>query len=234
MNKKLTILITGTSRGIGNALAEYLLVQGHLVIGCSRGQSTINYANYSHRSIQLEDEGSVLELMAFVRKEYQKLDVLVNCAAINPMIMTAALLPTSIMKEVYAVNLFAPMLLCREAIKLMSRKKFGRIINLGSMATKHEVAGEALYTSSKSALIAYTRVIAKEIYGLGITANVVAPAVIKTDLSEKINQLALSEVLKRNAIPAYGSFDDVNHTVEFLLSENSSSITGQIIYLGGV
>lgn len=230
----MTILITGTSRGIGNALAAYLLAQGHVVIGCSRGQSTIDHENYSHRSVQMEDEGGVLELMTFVRREYQKLDVLINCAAINPMIMTAALLPTSIMKEVFAVNLFAPMLLCREAIKLMSRKKFGRIINLGSMATKHEVAGEALYTSSKSALVAYTRVIAKEIYGLGITANVVAPAVIKTDLSEKINQLALTEVLKRNAIPGYGSFDDVNHTIDFLISENSSSITGQIIYLGGV
>lgn len=234
MNRKLTILITGTSRGIGNAMAAYLLTQGHLVIGCSRGQSTIEHQNYIHRSVQLEDEKNVLELMTFVRREYQKLDVLINCAAINPMIMTAALLPTSIIKEVYAVNLFAPMLLCREAIKLMSRKKFGRIISLGSMASKHEVAGEALYTSSKSALVAYTRVIAKEIYGLGITANVVAPAVIKTDLSEKINQVALFEVLKRNAIPSYGSFDDVNHTVEFLIGEQSSAITGQIIYLGGV
>lgn len=230
----MVILITGTSRGIGNALSKHFLIQGHVVIGCSRGVSAIHHTNYCHKCVHLENEQEVLDLIRFVRKEYQKLDVLVNCAAINPVIMTSALLPTSIIKEVYAVNVFAPMLLCRESIKLMSRRKFGRIINIGSMATKHEVAGEALYTSSKSALMAYTRVIAKEVYGLGITANVVAPAVIKTDLSEKINQVELLEVLKRNAIPEYGKFEDVNQIIDFLISQRSDSITGQIIYLGGV
>ncbi|MBL0305007.1 MAG: SDR family oxidoreductase [Chitinophagaceae bacterium] len=107
------------------------------------------------------------------------------------------------------------MLFCREAVKIMGRKKFGRIINLGSMASKHEVPGEALYTSSKAALNAYTRVLAKEVNRQGITVNVVAPSAIRTELSEKINQAALAEVLSRNAINDYGSFEDVSNAIDF-------------------
>lgn len=234
MNKIFSILITGTSRGIGKELAINLLSKGHQVIGCSRGKASISHVHYKHLIIDLNIEEDVLSVMKYVRQNYKQLDVLINCAAINPAIITAAFLPSNILKEVFAVNIIAPMLLCRDAIKLMSRKKFGRIINLSSMATKHEVAGEALYTSTKSALVSYTRVIAKEIYNLGITANVISPAAIETDLSKQINKEALQEVLNRNAIKNFGSFDDVNNLVEFLISSESNAITGQEIFLGGV
>jgi 3-oxoacyl-[acyl-carrier protein] reductase len=102
------------------------------------------------------------------------------------------------------------------------------------MATRHEVSGESLYTSSKAALNAFTKVISKEVYQFGITANVISPSVIKTDLSEKINQNALNEVLKRNAIPNYGLTVDIINVINFVLKEESNSITGQLIYLGGV
>jgi 3-oxoacyl-[acyl-carrier protein] reductase len=123
---------------------------------------------------------------------------------------------------------------CREAIKIMGRNKFGRIINLGSMATRHEVAGEALYTSTKASINAFTRVLSKEVFNLGITVNVLAPSVIETDLSKAINKGALMDVLKRNAIKQYGNLIDVSNTIDYLIREESNSVTGQLIYLGGV
>lgn len=227
-------LITGTSRGIGKALAEHYINNGHTVIGCSTGKATLSNANYLHKSVDLSEESQIMDMVKFIRREFGGLDVLINNAAINPAIMSAAFLPFALVKKVYAVNIFAPMLLSREAIKLMTRRKFGRIINMSSMAVKHEVAGEGLYTSTKSALVAYTRVLAKEVHGLGITVNVIAPSVIKTDLSDQINVEALQAVLDRNAIKGYGVFEDVINVSDFLVKTESFSITGQVVYLGGV
>lgn len=233
-DQKPTILITGTSRGIGKFLAEHYLTSGFFVMGCSRNLPEIEHPDYHHFSIDVSNEQEILEVFKYIRKEVKRLDVLINNAAINPAILSAALLPYNTVQNVFKVNVFAPMLFCREAVKIMSRSKFGRIINLGSMASKHEVPGEALYTSTKASIIAYTRVLAKEVNRSGITANVVAPSAIRTELSEKINQEALQEVLSRNAINNYGEFTDVSNTIDFLIKKESSAITGQIIFLGGV
>lgn len=232
--KNKVFLITGTSKGIGRYLAEYYLNDGNIVIGCSRSASDLEHNNYKHFAIDVSIEKDILAVFKFLRKEYKRVDVLINNAAINPTILPAGLLPYKIIEETFKVNVYAPMIFCREAIKLMSRNKKGRIINLSSMAVKHEVAGESLYTSTKSAITAYTKVIAKEINAYAITANIVAPSAIPTDLSAKINQKELSEVLSRNAIKSMGEMKDVSNTIDYIISENSSSITGQVIYLGGV
>lgn len=231
---KKILLVTGTSRGIGKYIAEHYCQNNYLVVGCSRTHTDFNHDNYHHLYLDVSIEIDILEAFKFIRQKFKKLDVLINNAAINPAIVSAALLPYNTIEKVFKVNVYAPILFCREAVKLMSRNKSGRIINMGSMASRHEVSGEALYTSTKTAMNAYTRVLAKEVYKLGITANVLAPAAIKTELATKINQEALSEVLSRNAIQTYGEFKDVTNALDFILQKESSSITGQIIYLGGV
>lgn len=231
--QKPVMLITGTSRGIGKYLAEYYVKNGYRVIGGSRSAVSFDSDSYHHLIADVSNEEDVLNIFKYIRKEVKRLDVLINNAAINPAIISAALLPYETIAKVYRTNVFAPMLFCREAVKLMSRKKFGRIINMGSMAAKHEVAGEALYTSAKASLNAYSRVLAKEVYKSGITVNVVAPSAIETELSAQINQEALKEVLSRNAVAGYGEMADVSNTVNYLISKESAAITGQIIYLGG-
>jgi len=230
---KKVLLVTGSSRGIGKYIAKHYCILDYTVIGCSRNVGTIDHPNYHHKCLDISLEKEILELFKYIRQEFKRLDVLINNAAINPAIVSGALLPYATMEKIFKVNVFAPMLFCREAIKLMLRNKSGRIINIGSMAAKHEVAGEALYTSTKSALNSYTRVLAKEVSKMGITVNVVAPSAIKTELSAQINQTALTEVLSRNAISQYGELADVTNTLDFLIKTESSSITGQIIYLGG-
>ena len=229
-----TILITGTSRGIGHYLAVYYLNLGYQVIGCSRSKSTIENNQYKHFEIDLANEYEILEMFKLIRKEYKSISVLINNAAINPAIIMAPMLPYETISNTFKVNVFAAMLCTREAIKLMLKNKFGRIINLGSMASKHEVPGESLYTSTKSAINAYTRVVAKEVAKVGITVNVIAPSAIETELSNQINRDALNEVLSRNAINELGDFADVSNIIDTLIKLESKAITGQLIYLGGV
>jgi len=110
----------------------------------------------------------------------------------------------------------------------------GKIVNIGSMAAKHEVEGESLYTSTKAAVVSFTRVLAKEVNRYGITCNVLAPAAIPTELSAQVNQEKLKEVLSRNAISDYGKFSDVSNATDWLIKDESNAVTGQTIYLGGV
>ena len=227
------MLITGTSRGLGKYLADYYLAKGYRVVGCSRGCGAIEADRYKHFQVDISDSRAVLDMFGFLRKEYKRLDVLINNAAINPAIVSAALLPTASVEHVFKVNVFAAMECCRESVKIMLRGRFGRIVNLGSMATRHEVPGEALYTATKAAMLAYTRVLAKELGESGITANVVAPAALRTDLSAQVSAEALGAVLSRNAIKSYGDFSDVSGSIDFLLSPSSAAVTGQLIYLGG-
>jgi len=234
MGQAKIILITGTSKGIGKFMAEHYIKQGFLVIGCSRTASDISHENYTHFISDITNEDDVLSLFKQIKHRFSKIDVLINNAAINPAILSAALLPVTAIVSAFQTNVFAPMVLCREAVKVMARYKFGRIINFGSMATRHEVPGEAVYTSTKAALIAYSRVLSKEVAKSNITVNVVAPSAIRTELSAKINQDALQEVLSRNAIHSYGDFADVTNIVDLLIKDESKSITGQVIYLGGV
>ena len=105
---------------------------------------------------------------------------------------------------------------------------------LGDQLRQLEVAGETVYTATKAAINSYTKVLAKEIYKSGITVNAIAPSAIETDLSAQINKDTLMEVLAKNAIPQYGKMSDVSNLTDFLIREESSAITGQIIYLGGV
>ena len=228
------ILITGTSQGLGSYLAEYYLNLGWHVVGCSRTNVELENKLYTHFQGDITDEMNIKEIYQYIRCTFKKLDVLINNAAINPPYISSALLSHESIKSAYATNLFAPMIFSSEAIKIMIRAKYGRIINIGSMVTKHETFGGVLYSPSKAAINSYTRILAKEVYKSGITVNVVAPSAIKTDLANSTNQLALMEVLSRNAIQNYGEMSDITNVIDLLIKKESSALTGQIFYLGGV
>lgn len=225
--------ISGTSKGIGRYLTEYYLDKGHTVAGCSRGQSDLEHEHYTHFSVDISDSKEVSLMFREIRKSMKYLDILINNAAINPLIAPAGLLPLSVIEKTYRVNVFATIQLCQEAAKLMSRRKFGRIINMGSIATLHNVSGESLYTSTKSSVNTFSKILARELYSSGITVNVVAPSVIKTELSDQIKEDAVEKILSRNAIKEPGKMEDISNVIDFLIKDESSSHTGQIFYLGG-
>lgn len=228
------ILITGTSRGIGKELAQHYIDAGHTVVGCSRGESDLANENYTHYTLDITDEKSVKAMFSEVRKKHGKLDVLINNAAVNQTLAPVMLVSLQAAMTTMNINFIGTFLLSREAAKVMMKNNFGRIINLGSMAIRHEEKGEAVYTASKAAIVSFSKVFAKEVYQHGITCNVVSPAAIDTDLLKNIDGEALQKVLQRNAIPAIGTTNELINTINWLIDPMNDKITGQHIYLGGV
>ena len=226
------ILITGSSKGIGKYLAEYYCDKGFSVVGCSR--SPAPDATYHHITCDIRIESDVVALINFIREKFGRLDVVINNAAINPTLSLALMTSTSAATDTFNTNVIGTFTVSREAAKLMMRKKSGRIINFSSMAAKHEVSGEAIYSASKAAIQSLTRVMAKELYSSGITCNVIAPSALDTDLMAAIDKDALQAVLARNAVPLVGEFSDISNTIDWLIKPESMAVTGQVIYMGGV
>jgi 3-oxoacyl-[acyl-carrier protein] reductase len=227
-------LITGSSRGIGNHLVRHLLDRDWTVIGCSRSEyAGLTHERYAHRVVDVASEPDVVELFRWIRSTHGRLDAAINNAAVNPALSLVALTPASAAAETLEANVLGVFLVCREAVKLMMRQETGRIVNIGSMASQHEVAGEALYTASKAAVNAFTRVLAKEVAEQGITCNVLAPAAVEGGIAERVHRDRLQVVLARNAIHQIGAPDEIAAALDWLLSPESSAITAQVIYLGG-
>jgi 3-oxoacyl-[acyl-carrier protein] reductase len=228
------ILITGTSRGIGKQLAQNYIAAGHTVIGCSRSATDLVNENYAHYILDITDEKSVKNMFSEIRKKHARLDVLINNAAVNQTLAPVLLVSLQAAMNTININFIGTFLLSREAAKVMMKNNFGRIINLGSMAIRHEEKGEAIYTASKAAVVSFTKILAKEIYQQGITCNVVSPSAIDTDLLQGIGSAALEKVLQRNAIPEIGTVKELISTLDWLIDPVNNKITGQHIYLGGV
>lgn len=229
-----SIFITGTRVGIGKYLVEYYSDKGFNVFGCSRNPINYSIPNYSHYICDVTKEKQVKETLRDIKKYNGNIDILINNAGVNLTLQSTILVSYKNALKTIEINLLGTFLMCREASKIMMKNSFGRIINFSSMAVKHEVEGEAIYTASKAAIVSFSRVFAKEVYPLGITCNVVSPSAIETDLMMGIDENALRNVLSRNVIKTKGIMEDVSNTIDWLIKPESNAITGQIIYLGGV
>lgn len=229
----LVALVTGTRKGIGRHLAETLVRHGHRVVGCSRENAEWKLAGYEHVCADISEEADVQRLCSHVGRQYGRLDILVNNAGIASM-NHALLIPAATVDRVFGVNFRGTFLMCREAAKLMRRRRFGRIVNLTTIATPLALEGESIYAASKAAVESLTRVLSRELAEFGITVNAVGPSPIKTDLVRGVPADRMQILLNRLTLRRFGTFDDVSNVVEFFIKPESSYITGQIIYLGGV
>lgn len=227
------IVVTGTRKGIGKELSEYYLANGDIVVGCSRGESTINHENYRHFELDVSDEKSVIKMIRTTKKEFHRIDVLLNNAGIASM---NHFLTTSFqtVQNMFATNFFGTFIFSREVSKVMMKQKYGRIVNYTTVASALRLDGEAIYAASKSAIENFTQTIAKEIAPYGITVNAIGPTPVETDLIKAVPKNKIEELLEKQAIKRFGNFEDIKNVVDFFIDKKSDFITGQIIYLGGI
>ena len=226
------VLITGTRTGIGRYLAEHFVRRGARVEGCSRTAPDWSLESYTHHTVDVADEAQVKEMLAAIQKRHGRLDILINNAGIASM-NHFLLTPAATVDRIMATNFRGPFLLCREAARLMQRRRYGRIVNLSTVAVALRLEGEAIYAASKSAVVTLTQILARELADFGITCNVVAPTPIETDLIRNVPKEKIDRIVQQLAIKRLGRFEDVANVIDFFVRPESDYITGQVIYLGG-
>jgi len=225
-------LVTGSRNGIGEYLVHWFVDHGYRAIGCSRQLPDWTLDQYEHFLVDVTDEIAVKQMFSLIKQKYGRLDVLVNNAGVASM-NHSLLMPVSTVDRILAVNVRGTFIVSREAAKLMQKRKFGRIINIGSFGVPLRVEGEAVYVASKSAVVTLSQVMARELAEYGITVNVVGPTAIETDIIRNVPREKLQRLNDQLAIKRFGTFADVANVVDFFARPESDYITGQVIYLGG-
>lgn len=233
MAEREVVLITGTRKGIGRFLVEHFVSKGTLVEGCSREPPDWELENYTHHRVDVADESQVKAMLSSIQRRHGRLDIAINNAGIASMNHTL-LTPIATVDRIMATNFRGTFLVCRESAKLMRKRRYGRIVNVSTIAVPMRLEGEAIYAASKSAVVAFTQILARELAELGITCNAVGPTPIETDLIKSVPPEKIQRIVDNLAIKRLGRFADVANVIDFFVKPESDYVTGQVIYLGGV
>ncbi len=231
MNRK--IIITGSSRGIGRYLREYYLKLGDIVFGCSRGKIDFKHKNYIHYPVDISDEKAVKEMFIEIRTKFRSIDILINNAGIASM-NHSLLTKVDTINSIIKTNFLGTFIFCREAAKIMQNSDFGRIINFSTVAVPLNLEGEAIYASSKAAVVSLTKILSKEFSSFGITVNALGPTPVKTDLIRSVPKSKIKNLIDMQTIKRFGEYKDISNVIDFYIAEESDFITGQVLYLGGI
>ena len=176
-----TALVTGATRGVGRIIAEHFLAEGAAVIGFARGESTIASEAYHHVQVDLADPMAIQKAFLGLHKQASSLDIVVNNAAVLTS-QYAMIMPPAAAQAMVNVNLLAPFIVSREAAKFMRKTKWGRIINIGSMAASLEPMGDSVYAATKAGLSTLANVMAKEFGAMNVTCNTLGITAIDSDM----------------------------------------------------
>ncbi len=230
------VLVTGASRGIGLEAAKHFSKEGYKVIGTSRGDFNLGelIGDDSAISVQLDlmSKGSIKKLFADLKSQDLLPSVLVNNAGITKDQLFMRMKDED-WDDVIETNLNGLFRVTKAFIKPMVKNKFGRVINISSVAGLMGNSGQVNYSSSKSAMVGFSRSLAKELGSRNITSNVVAPGFIETDMTTFLNDDEKVEVNKNIPMKRFGTVGDVAKCIVFLASDEANYITGQTISVDG-
>ena len=230
------VLVTGASRGIGLEAAKHFSKEGYKVIGSSRGDFNLGelIGDESAISVQLDlmSKESIKNLFADLKSKDLLPSVLVNNAGITKDQLFLRMKDED-WDDVIETNLNGLFRVTKAFIKPMVKNKFGRVINISSVAGLMGNSGQVNYSSSKSAMVGFSRSLAKELGSRNITSNVIAPGFIETDMTTFLNDDEKIEVSKNIPMKRFGTVEDVAKCILFLASDEANYITGQTISVDG-
>ena len=238
-------LVTGSSRGIGLAVAEQLVAAGfNVALNCSSEAGLPALREQAGRiagehgvqvvaiAASVADEAEANALVEQAHEAFGRLDAVVNNAGITRDGLMVRMKDDDF-DRVIDVNLKGTFHICRAAGKIMMKQRYGRIVNMSSISGVGGNAGQANYAASKAGVIGLTKTIARELAARGVTANAVAPGFISTDMTDALSEKQREAIGEQIPMKRFGTVDDVAHLVGYLASEESGYITGQVICIDG-
>ncbi len=219
---KKNILLTGDSKGLGSAIRQKLDKE-YNVIGISRTSNDIRF--------DLSNTDKIKYLYLDEIKKYGPIYGLINNAALAYDDL-ATNLNLVALKKMYDINVFSPLVLTKYIIRdMLLNKTQGSIIHISSISVHTGYKGLSMYASTKGALEAFSKNISREWGRLGIRSNIVCPGFMRTEMSSSITGPQEDKIFKRNSYMSELLVSDVAKTVEFLISNNSKGLTGQVIHV---
>ncbi|MFI4847290.1 MAG: 3-oxoacyl-ACP reductase FabG [Candidatus Makana argininalis] len=236
--KNKIILITGARKGIGLSIVKKFLLLDAFIIGTSKSSSGVNFINtfLGKKGIGIKlDVSKKKSIKNFFKKiniKFRYIDVLINNIGIifDKLLIN---MKENDWKSVIDINLNSVFLISKYIIKIMMRKKYGRIINIGSFIGFIGNIGQSNYSASKAGLVGLSKSLSYEVASMGITVNVVSPGFIITDMTKSLTLNKRKYFLSRIPMNRFGLPEEVSSLVIFLASEESSYITGEVINVNG-
>lgn len=234
-------IVTGASRGIGRAIALRLARDGRHVVAVARSQGPLDElvaeitaagGRATAMPCDLADAAAVTAMIESVAKDLGRIDILVNNAGITRDNLILRMSDDE-WDDVVNTNLKAVFVACRAAARPMMKGKFGRIVNIASTSGLVGNPGQANYAAAKSGLTGLTKTIARELGGKGITANVIAPGFIQTDMTANLPADVIDKVKAAMAVKTLGTPDDIAAAVAYATSDEAGYLTGQTIAVDG-
>lgn len=241
MTEKRVAIVTGASRGIGAAIAEQLAADGCHVVAVARSGDRLAAVveqiaqaggSAEASACDIADGGALTAMIEAVAERHGRIDVLVNNAGITRDTLLLRM-DDQQFDEVINTNLRSVFIATRAAARYLMRAKAGRIINIGSVSGLIGNKGQANYAASKAAISGFTKTVARELAGKGVTANVVAPGFVTTEMTDALPEKLRDEVRKLVPLGRFGSPGDIAAVVAFLAGPASGYLTGQVICVDG-
>lgn len=236
--KNKIVLITGASRGIGRSIAETFAALNATVIGTATNQINVNiinsYLGSSGKGIELDvsNKVSIENCLKSIRTEFSDIDILINNAGIvydNLLIR----MKEEEWQSIINTNLTSIFRISKAVIRAMIKKRYGRIITIGSVVGSIGNIGQTNYATAKAGLIGFSKSLAREVATYGITVNVVSPGFIATDMIKSLTSKQQENILSLIPLNRLGEPKEIANVVAFFASEEASYITGETIHVNG-
>ena len=235
------VLVTGASRGIGQAIALTLGTTGAIVIGTAtsqKGAEAISKQFTEHKIkgqgmiLNVTDDNNIAELMKNINEKYGTVDILINNAGITRDNILIRMKQDE-WDEIINTNLASVFKMSKAVLRGMMKKKAGRIVSIASVVGSMGNSGQANYAAAKAGIMGFTKSLAREVGSRGITVNTVAPGFIQTDMTDALHEEQKEALVSQIPMARLGTVDEIAQAVLFLVGEGGGYITAQTIHVNG-